>query len=77
MSRRLVVVGCAVAAAGWLPASAEAYSASYEQRVTTRGQVIHSKVHVQDERFRMESEMDGQTSVVIRNEDGLFSYLPD
>jgi len=75
VNRRRLVLG-SLLAAGLLPGSVEAYSASYEQRVTSGGQVIRSTVRMQEERFRMESVVEGQTSIVIRNEEGMFSYLP-
>ncbi len=56
---------------------AVAYSASYDQKITTRDQVIASKVLFKDDQFRIESVIQGMKAYVIKNSQGLFQYLPD
>ncbi len=57
-------------------ASAE-LSVSYDQQLTHNGQVTQQHVIVQGDRFRMESNVQGTNTVMIRNQDGVFSYMPD
>lgn len=56
---------------------ASALSLSYDQTATTGGQIITSKVMVKDKMFRAESSLGGTRSIVIRNAQGTFSYMPD
>ncbi|MBI4342193.1 MAG: hypothetical protein HY599_02360 [Candidatus Omnitrophica bacterium] len=55
---------------------AEAYSASYDQKVTQGRQMMAGKVTIHDELFRMEATVDGQATVTIRNASGTYTYLP-
>lgn len=55
---------------------AAAFSVTYDQKVTARGQVQTAKVMLKDERFRIDTTVEGTTSVAIRNADGLYLYLP-
>jgi outer membrane lipoprotein-sorting protein len=52
-------------------------SIAYDQTVTTGGQVIISKVKIKGQRFRAESQIQGMTSIIIRNPSGTYQYLPD
>ena len=75
---RAIAVGVGVvlgvcAAGAW----AEAFSASYDQKVTQGRQVITSKVSVKDEMFRIEMTVDGQATVTIRNASGTYTYMPE
>lgn len=72
MRRVALMAGCLLAAA----ASAEAFSASYDQTITGSHGTMTGKVVLKDEQFRMESAMGGSTSITIRNADGVFTYLP-
>jgi outer membrane lipoprotein-sorting protein len=65
----------ALCAAG--AATAEARSVAYDQKTIMDDEVIMAAVVLQDRKFRMESVQEGITSVAIRNEQGLFSYLPE
>ena len=55
---------------------AQAFSASYTQKVTHKGQTFLSHVMMQEAFFRIEATIEGQTSVIIHNADGVFTYLP-
>lgn len=66
-----VVLGMCLAAA-----EAQAFSASYDQKVTQGSQVITGKVTLKDERFRMDAVVEGQAAVTIRNASGTYTYLP-
>ena len=68
---------CAVAAYVAFAGEAAAFSVTYDQKVTARGMVQTSRVMLKDERFRIETAVGGTTSVVIRNAEGLYLYLPD
>ena len=57
--------------------AASAFSVSYDQQATTKGMVIRSAVRLKDGRFRAESTMEGIKSGVIRNDSGVYQYLPD
>jgi len=56
--------------------SAAAFSASYDQKITRGEDVFVSKVTILDEMFRIEAAMGGETSVTLRNRDGIYTYLP-
>ena len=73
------VVYAGVAVAGWLGAAGpvSALSVSYDQKATTKGMVISSTVLLKDGHFRAESIVDGVKAVVIRNQDGIFQYVPN
>ena len=65
-----LVTWLAGAGAGW------ALSATYDQTMTTDRDTLQSKVSVRDEQFRIEMTQDGQTAVLIRDENGqLYQYL--
>ena len=76
-SNDLLIAGLAVAV--WLLTGAEAwaFSAAYDQEITTQGQVIRSKVLLKDEQFRMEFEMGGMPAIVVRSASGVYQYLPN
>lgn len=58
-------------------AAALAYSVSYDQKMTVKGQVINSKVLYKDSQFRIETAVQGMKTYLIKNQRGLFQYLPD
>ncbi len=66
----VLVLGCLATS------DVQAFSASYDQKVTTGRAVITSKVILHDDRFRIEATLDGVTSVTIRNAQGIYQYLP-
>ena len=66
-----VIVGVLLA-----PQPAHAFSVSYDQKVTMRGQVMTSKVLLKDEQFRIESAVEGMTTYIIKNRSGLYQYVP-
>ena len=66
----------AVAALWWLPRAASAFSVSYDQKVTMRGQVMTSKVLFKDDQFRIETDMGGTRAYIIKNRNGIYQYLP-
>ena len=55
---------------------AQAFSASYDQKITQGSQVVMGQVTIHDEMFRMEATVDGQATVTIRNTSGIYTYLP-
>ena len=57
--------------------AASAFSVSYDQTATTQDGVVVSKVAVKGDRFRIESVIDGQRSILLRNAQGMFNYLPN
>ncbi len=67
----LVSVGMVMGAA-----SAAAHSVSYTQRTTAGGEIIDSYVVVHDDQMRVETTVKGQSTVVIKNSQGTFSYMP-
>ena len=67
----VVALGVCLAGAG-----AEAFSVSYDQKVTQAGHVITGTVSMKDQMFRMEATMDGQAAVTLRNASGTYTYLP-
>ena len=67
----------AALAAGLAAEEASAFSVSYDQRTTTGGQVMFSKVRIKDERFRIETEGGTASAVIVHNESGTYSYLPN
>ncbi len=72
------LTGMAACVLGVLVASAtaEAFSASYDQTVTGSQGTMTSKIVLRDGQFRIESVMGGSTSITIRNAEGVFTYLP-
>ena len=55
-----------------------AFSVSYDQRVTVENNVVADiKVTVQDSLMWAESDFSGMKTVMLRNEGGAFSYMPD
>lgn len=75
MKHLAVVAGCVLGAVA-VAASAEAFSVSYDQIVTGSQGTMTSKVVLKDEQFRMESVMGGSTTIMLRNAEGVFTYLP-
>ncbi len=74
---RAIAVGVGIvlgvcAAAPW----AQAFSAIYDQQVTTGSQVVRGKVTMKDGLFRMEATIEGQETVTIHNASGTYTYLP-
>ena len=68
----VVVVGVCAAGTG-----AEAFSVSYDQKITQGRQVMTGTVSVKDELFRMEMTMDGHAMVTIRNAGSTYTYMPE
>lgn len=59
-------------------ASAAEMSAAYNQVLTTPdGAVTRSTVLVSGTQFRMETELQGVKTVMVRNAGGVFSYMPE
>lgn len=67
-----LLIGCCVAVA-----EAQAFSVSYDQKITKGRDVISSKVSVKDGLFWMEATVEGQRMVTIRNPEGTYTYIPD
>lgn len=62
---------------GLAAADAAAFSVTYDQKMTTGGKVIPSKVKSRDGLFRIESVVDGMQSIVIRTAGGeIYQYMP-
>lgn len=68
-----VAVGLVLAGA----VEASAFTATYDQRAKVAGKTMASKVSMKNEKFRMETTMDGMASVIIHNENGTFIVMPD
>src|SRR3989338_5999411 len=64
------------AAALLAPQAAFAFSVAYDQKVTSRGQVMASRVLLKDDQFRIETAAGGLTTCIIKNRSGLFQYIP-
>jgi len=60
-----------------LPQVVHAFSAAYDQDVTTQGQVMSSKVLIKEGYFKIETVVEGIHAIVIKNAKGTFQYLPD
>ena len=72
----VLVLGSVMAWAASAPAAA-AFSVAYDQRMTSGGRVIPSKVKARDGRFRIESVVDNIQAVIIRAADGaIYQYMP-
>jgi len=56
---------------------AQAFSVSYDQKITKGRQVIDGKMAVKDDLFRMEAIIEGQRTVTIRNREGTYTVMPD
>lgn len=56
--------------------SALAFSVSYDQKTISGGRAITSKVTVKDKQFRVESTVDGMSSIILHNSSGTYHYLP-
>jgi outer membrane lipoprotein-sorting protein len=54
-----------------------AYSVSFDQKATSSQGTFNSKVMIKDKNLRMETTVEGMNSVIIRNQDGVFNYMPD
>ena len=75
---RALATGVLLTGGTWLAADeASAFSASYDQRTTMDGQVMFSKVRIKDERFRIETEGGSASAIIVHNENGTYSYLPN
>ena len=66
----------ALALMGMTAGNAGAYSATYDQKTTLGRDTFESKVSMKDQLFRLESNMGGQQSIIIRNAEGTFTYMP-
>ena len=66
-----LVLGACAAAAG-----AEAFSVSYDQKVTLGRQVMTSTVSMKDTMFRIDMTADGQTMATLHNASGAYTYMP-
>ncbi len=60
-------------------ASAYAFSVSFEQRVRSPkdGQLYTGQVRMKDDKMRIEQSAQGMRMVMLRNEQGMFNYMPD
>lgn len=67
----------ALAVCGLIVGEAQAYSVSYDQKITRGGQIITGKVSVKDQLFRMEAVIEGQRTITIRNREGTYTVMPD
>lgn len=56
--------------------AALALSLSYEQTFSAEGREVKSRVSLKDNYFRIESDAGGNQSIVISNEQGMFSIMP-
>src|SRR3989338_5443696 len=68
----IVVFSCGVAAN-----NAQAFSVSYDQKVTRGRESFTGKVAIKDEMFRMEAKVEGKGAITIRNSEGLYTYMPE
>ena len=66
-------VALGVCAAG---AGAEAFSVSYDQKVTLGRQVMSSKVSMKDQMFRIDMMAEGQATATLHNASGTYTYMP-
>ena len=66
-----LVLGVCAAGAG-----AEAFSVSYDQKITQGRQVMTSKVSMKDQMFRMDMTAEGQATATIHNASGTYTYMP-
>ncbi len=75
MSKRTVLglIGALVLAGA---GNAAAFSVTYDQKTTQGRDTFQSKVSMKDSLFRMEMEMGGQTSIILKNSQGTFTYMP-
>jgi outer membrane lipoprotein-sorting protein len=63
--------------AAWIQPAAEAFHVSYEQQVTVGGHTTVSQVAIKDASFRIESDHEGIRSILMRNDSGIYHYVPD
>ena len=73
---RCAAVSLLILLMGNRAAQAQPFSASYDQKVTRGAEVSTSKVLVKNTMFRIESTMEGERNIIIRNQDGLYTYAP-
>ena len=77
---RHIVSGVAVGLFAFCVVGGEAlaFSVSYNQTVFHRGMIMASKVVIKDQMFRIEftGGAGSEESVIIRNDEGIFQYLP-
>lgn len=60
-----------------LSPSAFALTATYDQKISMGGNVVATvKVAAKDDLLRAESNFSGMQTVMLRNKEGMFSYLP-
>ena len=74
---RLVLGIVMVLVSGLAVGNAQAFSVSYDQKVTRKHEVFTGKVAMKDEMFRMEANVEGKVAITIRNSDGIYTYMPD
>ena len=60
-----------------LAGSASAFSVSYDQAIASPQGTFKSSVVVKDEMFRIEMTVAGTKTIVIRNRNGTYQYVPD
>lgn len=76
--RGRLVTSALLACACFLSArDALAFSISYTQTVTQGSEETTSKVTINDTLLRIESTVDGGQEVILRNETGIYDYLPE
>ncbi len=75
--RRVLTITGVLALAVSVCSEALAFSASYDQTVSTPdGETLQSKVVTKDRLFRIEGVYHGVNTVIIRNADGVYLYEP-
>jgi outer membrane lipoprotein-sorting protein len=75
MKRSVLAVGVLVGM-GLAAAEAAALSVSYDQKTTQGRQVMQSKVSMKGNLFRIDTSMQGEESMIIRNAEGTFTVMP-
>ena len=75
ISKALLAAAVAAFFFGWV-CPADAFSVTYDLKMNTGGKSVDSKVKLKDTQFRMESVIDGMPTITVRNNDGIFSYIP-
>ncbi|MBI3020952.1 MAG: hypothetical protein HYY59_03000 [Candidatus Omnitrophica bacterium] len=74
--RIAALVGLGVCAACLGAGELLAFSASYDQAITQGAETWTFKVIIRDERFRVEAGVGDEREIAIRNQDGIYQYIP-
>ena len=72
----LSIIGLIVLVADLWTAQAWAFSVSYDQIISSNNQQVKFAVKVKDKDVRVESDLGGAKSIMIKNKSGDFNYLP-